>query len=786
MAKIDQFSISAHVANQIQTFISGDNWVAQTFTAGASGPLKSAHLVIAKTGTPAGAATLELRATSGGVPTGPALATAVRLESEVTASVTFAVTPLLFIYGSPFTVTQGVTYALVLYNNDGLGAGPSVTNFYKLFGRNEARSSYSGGSGFGSTNGGSSWASNIRDFGFTSLIDADFNPFGDQFCLEVGSSVRQLNDGAGTRKLGQTFTTGFAADLTAVTISVTKANSPGDLSIDVFNTSGGLPTGSSLGTAVISAGIIGGFSRDVATGTFGTPIPLTNSTQYALVFSGTHDSTNTYSFFGSSGVENVNPGGNVIQADDGSTFSAAATGQDFGFMTQMEAIVTTTQTIDSDATIEIETTQTIDSDAFVGQETTKTIDSDANLSAEVTQTILSDAFVGQETTQTIDSDATIFAEVTQTILSDASIAVTTTQNIESDSNVLGTTTQAIASNSVVLLEVEETILSDAIITRNEPELKLFASTTPATEVGIASNPIVFSGVIAGEEFEHPDNPFFLFNDKDGALQSVDANDINFRVLSFQLENEVVGTSDGSNNQFFTVAFPPVTDNDIDYPLIVKVGATIFSRVDSLATAGASDEVYEFNFTTGTVTFGDNITGKVPPISSVITITYTPDTKDFGAEVSTLDWLGVQSNGVITNDVTVNLERQVSNSATTVIAAHAPNITAVTGVFLNTDPNRLGTNFFLPSGAFNAETGEIILGTSLPSATETVLIDYTYEIFDDAEGDFTQIGQDNDHTFENVIPSNNAKKIFLRIVAPASTSPSGLMDLKFKIRVSFSG
>lgn len=372
--------------------------------------------------------------------------------------------------------------------------------------------------------------------------------------------------------------------------------------------------------------------------------------------------------------------------------------------------------------------------------------------------------------QNVTSDANIFGSVEQTILSDATIELITSQNIDAD--------------SIIKTVSTETLLSDAIITKNEPDLKLFASTAPSVEVGTVGNPLVFTGVIAGEEFQHPNNPFHLFNDKDGAFESVDARDIQFRILSLELIDELQGASNGAANQIFTVAFSPVLEDDTLYPLIVKVGGLIYTRVDNFAGFGSTDEIYTFNFATGLLTFGDDITGKIPPTTQNITVTYSPNTVDFGSEVSAQDWFGVQSSGIINNPVTVDLERQTSDTDTTVTVSHTP-LVSVVGVFLNNDPNRLGTNFFT-GGAFDGVSGEITLGTALPSAIEDVLIDYEYEIEDDAETTFSLIGQQITHQFENPIPSNNAKLLNLSITPPFSASPTGILNLRFRIRVSFKG
>jgi len=305
---------------------------------------------------------------------------------------------------------------------------------------------------------------------------------------------------------------------------------------------------------------------------------------------------------------------------------------------------------------------------------------------------------------------------------------------------------------------------------------------PEIEIGTVSNPIVFTGVIAGEEFLHPSNPFYLWNDKLSVNGSVDARELTVKVLGLNLMDELVGTSNGTAGQSFTVAFPPVIQDDSQNPLIVKVNGVIWLLVNDLSTAGPADEVYEFDFTTGTVTFGDNINGKIPPTANVIEISYTPDTVEFGTEISEFDWLGIQSTGIISNPRSLGNERAIAIDTTHVAAAHTPIVT-VTGVFLNSDPGHFGTNYFT-GGSFNAMTGIITLGTALPSADEVVLIEYQYTIKDDVEPGFTQIGKETSHTFLNPIPSNNAKRLYLRLVPPATTSPSGFMNLQFRLRIDY--
>ena len=228
--------------------------------------------------------------------------------------------------------------------------------------------------------------------------------------------------------------------------------------------------------------------------------------------------------------------------------------------------------------------------------------------------------------------------------------------------------------------------------------------------------------------------------------------------------------------------PVIGDDEVNHPIVVKVAGTIWTRVDDISVSGSTDEVYEFNATTGVVTFGDGINGKIPPSSNTIELTYGPKDVQHGDDVEQSLWFGVQSLGIVGNPITVLLEAQISTSISIVNTAHQ-NILSVSGVFLETDPNRLGINFFA-TGSFDGLSGEITLGTALPNATTRVLIDYTYQILDDVEPTVTQIGEGITHTFDNAIPSNNAKKLFLSLTPPASASPSGVLDIQFKIKLTF--
>ncbi len=410
--------------------------------------------------------------------------------------------------------------------------------------------------------------------------------------------------------------------------------------------------------------------------------------------------------------------------------------------------------------------QTITTDTSIFGPTTKTIDSDTG--------ILTGIF-----SETLDSDTEILpAPAVQTIDSDTFVQKEATQTIDSDTGVAGTTTQGIASNTSIVVEVAQSIGSDTNIVVNAAQLKLFKESDLGTEVGTEANPVDFSNIEAGLSVQHPDNPFVLFNDKNGGLNSVDAKEIVLSVLELSLIDELVGTSTGGLSQTFVVAFPPV---ETLADLTVKVNNVAWERVDTFIGTDPTDEIYTFDFTTGIVTFGDGTQGKIPPIGNTITVSYSPDTILFGKEVSEQLWIGVQSNDIIANTVTVDRERVTPPDTSSCQTLRSP-ITGVTAVWLNSDPNKLGTNFF-SGGSFNALTGVITLGTSLPD-TNDVLIDYTYEIDDDNEPTFVQIGRTTKSATLTSIPSNNGKKLNLRIVVPTSASPSSPNKIRFNLRVEY--
>jgi hypothetical protein len=256
--------------------------------------------------------------------------------------------------------------------------------------------------------------------------------------------------------------------------------------------------------------------------------------------------------------------------------------------------------------------------------------------------------------------------------------------------------------------------------------------------------------------------------------------VTIRVVQLDLIDELVGFSNSAPGQTFTVAFPPAVD---DSALItVKVNDVPWTRVVAFTGLDPTSEAYVFNALTGQVQFGDGIQGKVPPNGHTIKVSYTPDAVLHGKQIAEQLWVGVQSNGAIANPVAVSLERRTPLDFSHVSVLHKP-LVSVSGVWLATDPNRLGTNFFT-GGSFDTAGGFIALGTPLPDLSQDVFVDYAYTIADDLEGGFTQIGRTVAHPFANAIPGNNAKKLNFRAVVPPSASPSGLAIIRFKVRCSY--
>ena len=92
----------------------------------------------------------------------------------------------------------------------------------------------------------------------------------------------------------------------------------------------------------------------------------------------------------------------------------------------------------------------------------------------------------------------------------------------------------------------------------DAQLKLYVG---STEYGIPSNPISFVNALAGETTAHPLNPFYLWNDKSGVLNSVPAKVVTIIAEDMWIQDEVLGSSDGTANQTYNTKATPILVDD---------------------------------------------------------------------------------------------------------------------------------------------------------------------------------------------------------------------------------
>jgi predicted phage baseplate assembly protein len=78
-----------------------------------------------------------------------------------------------------------------------------------------------------------------------------------------------------------------------------------------------------------------------------------------------------------------------------------------------------------------------------------------------------------------------------------------------------------------------------------------------------------------------------------------------------VQNEVVGGSDGSPNQTFTLSSTPVIDGSLVLSIDEGSGPVTWTQVDDFSGSGANDTVYLLNPTTGVIKLGDGVEGHIP-------------------------------------------------------------------------------------------------------------------------------------------------------------------------------
>lgn len=156
----------ANVGTTVGWNVRGAYWYGQTFTTDSdTNYLTKVLLSLQKVGSPSGNINVSIYATSGGLPTGAALAT----KSISASAVNSSMSSHEFEFASPVSVSPSTVYAIVVSVPSGDG-GNNVQWGYA------GSDSYAGGNRVESSNSGSSWSAQTYDAGFE--VYGYVDPFG--------------------------------------------------------------------------------------------------------------------------------------------------------------------------------------------------------------------------------------------------------------------------------------------------------------------------------------------------------------------------------------------------------------------------------------------------------------------------------------------------------------------------------------------------------------------------------------------------------------------------------
>lgn len=500
--RIDKFSLNAdQIDLATNVTVNGpsvdDEWYAQTFAPSVTGNLKKVYICARRlSAASSGDMQLAIKATSGGVPTGADLGTA-NVPSSAFPDTNTEDHMQTFDFGAGVPLTSGVTYAIV---------GRALTNGNYRWRSAATGTLFSGGQAYYSLDGGANWTSqSSEDLTFATEMDVTIaQPGIDQFGF--GNTVGGANDRVESTAeyRAQTFIPKISEKLKGVKLGIRRADSQtGEtMTIEIQNTTGGAPNGTVIATQTFNDTAIPTASKVITDWNFTIAPTLVAGTTYAIVIKFSNASVSrTYEIMHNDDGTGGTSGSHWKSTDSGANWVENSGPNDLLYATIMFAPTVTTQTILSDAVVQLTTEQTILSDAFHGAITTQTIPSDATIFITSEQTILSDAFhgaittqtifsdasvgvtqsvdifsdafVGQETNQTIFSDATIFVTEEEIILSDAIVFITSLQTIDSNANIFASIVQTINANASVAMTTSQTITGGAVITVREPVLKMF-------------------------------------------------------------------------------------------------------------------------------------------------------------------------------------------------------------------------------------------------------------------------------------------------------------------------
>ncbi|MDP4279684.1 MAG: hypothetical protein QQM50_03925 [Dehalococcoides mccartyi] len=185
----------------------GTTWYGQTFSLTNNVILSGFNLYCKKIGSPTGNLDYYLYATSGGLPTGSALASGSILASTVSTSAGLK----SLVFTTPVSLTAATTYAVVF-------SCPSGTSSNRISYWYTNNSSYAGGQAISSSNSGTSWTGSATGDIYITLSGAYLNPLVSASDVAAGEHIVKTNLSGGTINL---YIDGVLADSAAFAGTIT-------------------------------------------------------------------------------------------------------------------------------------------------------------------------------------------------------------------------------------------------------------------------------------------------------------------------------------------------------------------------------------------------------------------------------------------------------------------------------------------------------------------------------------------------------------------------------------
>lgn len=125
----------------------------------------------------------------------------------------------------------------------------------------------------------------------------------------------------------------------------------------------------------------------------------------------------------------------------------------------------------------------------------------------------------------------------------------------------------------------------------------------------------------GNEFQLGEQGYWINNTSDRLASYIDGGLINFTnqyvVEEEDWRNSTAGKSNGKPNQEKEIRYYPIEEET----LVLKVGQEIWTRVDSLENSEGG-KVFEYDNSTGKITFGDGIKGDIPSNNLDVKVSYS--------------------------------------------------------------------------------------------------------------------------------------------------------------------